>query len=103
MSKRKSLKIFKTQMLSVFPASLPGFENSGFKSSDFQVWQRIKVDGKSWDPERILWVHREGRLADQYAYGGHEISLYLDPGGSFMPRLFGTAYNSDTGRIGRLF
>lgn len=90
-------------MLSVFPASLPGFENSGFKSSDFQVWQRIKVDGKSWDPERILWVHREGRLADQYAYGGHEISLYLDPGGSFMPRLFGTAYNSDTGRIGRLF
>ena len=50
-----------------------------------------------WDPERILWVHREGRLAGQYAYGDREVSLYLDPGGSFMPRRFGTTYNSDTG------
>ena len=51
----------------------------------------------------MVWVHREGRLAGQYAYGGREVSLYLDPSGFFMPRRFGTAYNSDTGRVERLF
>ena len=77
--------------------------DNDFTPSDFQVWQRIKADGKSWDPERMVWVHREGRLAGQYAYGGREVSLYLDPSGFFMPRRVGTAYNSDTGHVERLF